>query len=145
MLRRAAYQPLTARGSREALALFQRHAEAIDVILLDLQLPAESTPALLESFRALRPDIRVILMSGFPEPVALQRLAGDGIVGFLSKPFGPKELTQILETVLSGGDPSDAAGGAGGAVLATTLNAVSRTGPSNNPPTREPLHRQAAS
>jgi DNA-binding NtrC family response regulator len=145
MLKRAAYQPLTARSSREALALFQRHAETIDVVLLDLQLPAESTPELLEALRALRPDIRVILMSGLPERVALQRLARDGIMGFLCKPFGPKELTRILETVLPGCDPPDAAGAAGGAVLATTLNAGSPTGPPDSLPAREPWHRQAAS
>jgi DNA-binding NarL/FixJ family response regulator len=103
------------------LALFQGHAESIDVVLLDLHLPAESTPELLDALRALRPDIRVVLMSGLPEPVALQRVARDGIMGFLCKPFSPTDLTRTLETVLRGCDPSDPAGAAGGAVLGTTL------------------------
>lgn len=144
MLKRAAYQPLTARSSQEALTLFQQHAETIDIVLLDLHLTTDSTPELLEALRALRPDIPVILMSGVPEPMALQRLAKDRIMGFLCKPFSPSDLTRTLETVLRGCEPSDAAGAAGGAVLGTTLHPVSLPGPSDSLPAREPSHRRAA-
>lgn len=144
MLKRAAYQPLTARNSQEALALFHRHADSIDVVLLDLHLPAESTPELFDALRALRPDLRVILMSGVPEPVALQRLTKDGVKGFLCKPFGPNELTRTIEAVLGGSVAPIAARAVGGAVLGTTDDGLSRTAPPDAPPTCEPQHRQPA-
>jgi DNA-binding NtrC family response regulator len=102
MLKRAGYQPLTATSSQDALALFQRHADAIELVLLDLHLPAESTPALFDALRALRADLPVILMSGVPGQVALERLGKDGVMGFLYKPFSPSELTRTIEEVLHG-------------------------------------------
>ena len=103
MLKRAGYRPLTATSSQDALALVHRHADVIDLALLDLHLPAESAAALFDALRALRPDLPVILMSGIPGQVALERLPKDGVKGFLYKPFSPSELTRTIEAVL---DPS---------------------------------------
>jgi two-component system cell cycle sensor histidine kinase/response regulator CckA len=125
MLQRAGYQPLTAASSQEALALFNQHAADIDLALLDLHLPAESTAELFDSLRALRPDLRVILMSGVPGQVALERLAKEGVKGFLCKPFSPSELTRTIEAVLhpSGGSATTPPGPrepTGDAILGTT-------------------------
>ncbi len=100
MLKRAGYRPLTATSSQDALALFHRHADTIDLALLDFHLPAESTAELFDALRALRPDLPVILMSGVPGQVALERLPKDGVKGFLYKPFTPSELTRTIEAVL---------------------------------------------
>ncbi len=103
MLKRAGYQPLTATSSQDALELFHRHTDVIGLVLLDLHLPAESTTELFDALRALRPDLPVILMSGVPGQVALERLPKGGVKGFLYKPFSPGELTRAIEAVL---DPS---------------------------------------
>lgn len=141
MLKRAAYQPLMAGSSQEALALFNQHADAIDLVLLDLHLPAESTPELFDALRALRPDIRVILMSGVPEPVALQRLAKDGVTGFLYKPFGPVELMHMIDAVLQGPATPEAAGPTGSDTPDVTADDYSRSSPPDALPARDPQRR----
>jgi DNA-binding NtrC family response regulator len=149
MLKRAGYQPLTATNSQDTLELYHRHADAIDLVLLDLHLPAESTAELFDALRALRPDLPVILMSGAPGQVALERLAKDGVMGFLYKPFSPDELTQAIEAVLNGSDRSAAVtpvptSPCGGAILGTTVDGGLRTGPPDGSLARVPPRRRAA-
>lgn len=140
MLKRAGYQPLTATSSQDALTLFQRHADAIRLVLLDLHLPADSTAELFDALRALRPDLPVILMSGIPGHVALDRLAKDGVRGFLYKPFSPGELTRAIETALYGsGAP------VGSAIPETTVDGRLRTSPPDALPAREPPPRRTTS
>ena len=141
MLKRAAYEPLTARSSQEALTLFHRHADSIDVVLLDLHLPGQSTPELFDALRALQPGIRVILMSGVPEPAALQRLAKDGVMGFLCKPFGPGELTRTIEAALHGSATPIASGST---ARGATIDGYSRPGPPDALPAPGPQRQRAA-
>ena len=141
MLKRAGYQPLTATSSQDALALFHQDAGAIDLALLDLHLPAESTAELFDALRALRPDLPVILMSGFPGQMALERMAKDGVMGFLYKPFSPIELTRTIEAALHSRDaPASTAPvptePAGDAFLGTTADGALRTAPPDPVPPR---------
>jgi DNA-binding NtrC family response regulator len=147
MLERAGYQPLTATSSQDALALFRRHADAIGVVLLDLHLPAESTAELFDALRALRPDLPVILMSGVPGQVALERLAKDGVMGFLYKPFSPSELTRTIEAVLHdrGAPATTAPAPAGGAIPETAGDGGLRAGSPDAEPARVPPRRRVAS
>ena len=50
--------------------------------------------------RKLRPDIPVLLMSGFNEQEAISQFTGEGIAGFLQKPFGIEELKQMVKQLL---------------------------------------------
>jgi len=150
MLKRAGYQPLTASTSQEALALFRRHADAIGLVLLDLHLPAESTAELFDTLRALRPDLRVILMSGVPGQVALERLAKDGVMGFLYKPFSPGELTRTIEAVLRGSERSATitavpTAPSGGAIPETAAEGGLRTGPLDASPAQVPPPQRTVS
>jgi DNA-binding NarL/FixJ family response regulator len=60
--------------------------------------------------RRIRPEVRVLLMSGFNEQDAVSRFAGKGLAGFLQKPFKPDALQSKLRAVLDGkGNPPPAA------------------------------------
>jgi DNA-binding response OmpR family regulator len=50
--------------------------------------------------RRLRPDIPVLLFSGYDEQEATRYFAGEGLAGFIQKPFGLEDLRRKLEAVL---------------------------------------------
>jgi CheY-like chemotaxis protein len=93
-------QVLTAADGLEAVALFAAHADEIVCVLLDLTMPRMDGVATLEALRQIKPDVRVILCSGYDEQEATQRFAGQGVAGFLHKPYELKSLRAELQRVL---------------------------------------------
>ena len=69
-------------------------------MLLDLTMPRGNGEQTFADLRHVRPDVRVILMSGFTEQEALQRFPGKRLASFLQKPFGNDALREVLQLVL---------------------------------------------
>jgi len=67
ILLRGGYRVLEARGGGEALLICERHSEPIDVLLTDLVMPQLSGTELAERIRRLRPDIKILYMSGYAD------------------------------------------------------------------------------
>lgn len=80
-------QVFVAENGPEAVQVFRAHAAEIDVVLLDLNMPGQDGPETFLDLRAIRPDARVMLMSGFGAREAMERFASLGLAGFLQKPF----------------------------------------------------------
>ena len=57
-------------------------------------------PKAIYALRRLRPDVRVILSSGYSEQVALRRFGETGIAGFIQKPYRPSNLLQEIREIL---------------------------------------------
>jgi signal transduction histidine kinase/CheY-like chemotaxis protein len=99
-LERAGFRVLCARDGREALELFERHADEIRLVLLDRTMPTTGGEETFEGIRALRPQARVILVSGYSRERASERFRGKGLDGFLEKPFLPATLLERVREVL---------------------------------------------
>ncbi len=107
MLERLGFDVLHAEDGQAAITLFRAHIEAIICVLLDMTMPHVDGAETFRQMRQLRPDVRVILMSGYSEYDATMRFAGKGLAGFLQKPFRPQELARLLERT-DGDDPDRA-------------------------------------
>ncbi len=99
-IERLGFKSLSAADGLEALTLFQEHADEIACVLLDFTMPHMDGVSTFRELRQLQPDARVILCSGYSEQDAVQRFAGQGLSGFLQKPFGLKDLKRQLEQAL---------------------------------------------
>lgn len=99
-LRRHGYRPLTARNGLEALELLQAHGAEVDLVLLDLTMPVMGGPETFEKLRELRPDIRVVVMSGYGSDERTDRLLSHGALAFLPKPFDVGELLAAVRAAL---------------------------------------------
>lgn len=89
---------VVAGDAREAMEVFDQHAESLDLVLTDVVMPEMSGPALAERLRASRPDLPVLLMSGYAEPL----VSGDmeTALPILEKPFSEDELlTKVRRTL----------------------------------------------
>lgn len=107
MLRRAGLFVLLAADGAEAVEQYRSHAASIDAVLLDLTMPRMGGAEAFEAIRAIRPDARVILTSGYSEEEAGSRFVGRGLAGFLQKPFTGDELAAAVSAALDGAKRGD--------------------------------------
>jgi len=73
-----------------------------DLLLLDIFMPDRSGLDILARVRALHPNTRVLVLSGYPERQYAISVLRSGANGFLSKESAPEELSKAVKTVLSG-------------------------------------------
>jgi CheY-like chemotaxis protein len=102
MLEELGFETLTAASGEEALALFRREGDTIGVVLLDQVMPGMDGVTVFRELRTIRPDIKVLLASGFSQQEVSERFKGLGLNGFLPKPYSLKNLTAELSRVLKG-------------------------------------------
>jgi PAS domain S-box-containing protein len=95
------YRTIVASDGEEGVAAFRARRNEIDCVLLDLSMPRMDGTAAFAELRRICPDVRVILTSGFGEDVA-EHFTGQGLAGFLEKPFPVDALRAMLARVLGG-------------------------------------------
>ena len=83
----------------EALALFKIDPSKFDLVLLDMIMPGMKGTDVFKSMKALRPDIRVLLVTGYSTTEEAQTLQKMGLNGVLQKPYTHKELYAALVKV----------------------------------------------
>jgi PAS domain S-box-containing protein len=104
------YGVVGASDGEEAVAVAARYAGRIHLLLTDVVLPGMNGKELSERLKGLRPDLKVLFMSGYTADVIAHRGVLESGLSFLHKPFGPDELAAKVREVL--GDPSGAIAGA---------------------------------
>jgi CheY-like chemotaxis protein len=85
---------------QEALEVFRARSDEIRCVMLDLTMPRMDGEECFRELLALRPDLRIVLSSGYNEQDATQRFVGKGLAGFLQKPYQLEELSRVLRQVL---------------------------------------------
>jgi two-component system, cell cycle sensor histidine kinase and response regulator CckA len=94
---------LSARGAAsgpEGVEIFRHDPAGFALVLLDLQMPGMSGEQTLEALRATKPDVPVLLVSGYAEGDLLRRLSGAGRLGFVAKPFTRDVMMKKLREFL---------------------------------------------
>jgi CheY-like chemotaxis protein len=101
-LKRAGFTVLLAEDGREAVKLFQRHADEIQVVVLDRTMPNIEGEEAFDEIRRIRSDAPIILVSGYSEERAAWNFIDRGIDAFLHKPFEPMALLERVRRILEG-------------------------------------------
>lgn len=99
-LRERGYRVLEARNGVEALQLREGHAGPVHLLLSDVVMPQMSGRPLAEHLAALRPDMKVLFMSGYPDDAVVRHGILCAEVHFIQKPFTPKALAQKVRELL---------------------------------------------
>ena len=100
MLEAIGFRVLIAEHGLEALEIFRAQPENIRAVLLDLTMPKLDGDGTFRALRQLRPDLRVVLMSGYNEADAIRKFIGQGLAGFLQKPFSLAALRARMKETL---------------------------------------------
>ena len=101
-LERHGYTVITAENGQEALEIFQEQRDRISLVLLDLTMPVMGGEETLAGLKKLRPDVPVLLSSGYSEWEAMRLFSAKGLTGFIQKPYPPARLVEALRNVLEG-------------------------------------------
>ncbi len=100
LLEQFGFEVLIAADGREAVEIFRQNHRNIAATLLDFSMPQVDGAAAFAEIRALAPASPVVLMSGYSREEAIARFDGQGLSGFLQKPFAMEALVQTLAAVL---------------------------------------------
>jgi PAS domain S-box-containing protein len=100
-LERYGYEVLLAENGEQAIAVLRDRAHDVRLILLDLTMPLMSGDEALKHLRAIRPDVPIVLSSGFTEAEAVRRFRGQGLAGFLQKPYTAGRLAEKVKSTLA--------------------------------------------
>jgi len=113
VLHRLGYEVLVARDGQEALQLLQREGARVSLLVTDVVMPGLSGPDLAMRGLQLRPELRILYLSGYPQVfVDDEGVIGDG-VELLRKPFTPDLLGERVRRLLDQASPSTGAAVAG--------------------------------
>jgi CheY-like chemotaxis protein len=99
LLRRNGFEVLLAEDGQEAIELYRKEREHIDLVVLDLIMPRLSGQDALRELRQIDPAIRVVFASGYAD-ARLEESEKAGVVGFISKPYRERDLIQAVRTAL---------------------------------------------
>lgn len=100
VLSEAGFDVVTAQSGFECLDLFRKRPRHFDLILLDLTMPFMDGEETLGRLRSIRPDVVVLLSTGFIAQERLDRMLSAGLAGFLRKPHRPDELVANVRAIL---------------------------------------------
>jgi DNA-binding NtrC family response regulator len=101
-LRLHGYTVIEARHGIEALLTGTRHLGPIHLLLTDVVMPQMSGPEVAEKLTSVRPEIKVLYMSGYPDHPVFAQGGIKRDTAFLQKPFTPNVLVQKVREVLDG-------------------------------------------
>jgi CheY-like chemotaxis protein len=101
LLPKLGYRVFTAADGEEAIRVFERYVDQIDLVLLDAVLPKLGGRAVYETIRRRKPSVRFILSSGYNEEFINSKFELDPNFLFLSKPFSTRELSEKIRSALA--------------------------------------------
>jgi len=100
MVERIGHNVVAKSDSKEALNLFQGRPDQFDIIFTDLHMPKMNGIDLSRSILKVRPDLPIILCTGYPIDKERSKAIQVGIKSFLLKPFSTKDVVSAFEKLL---------------------------------------------
>ncbi|WP_319548409.1 PAS domain S-box protein [Desulfogranum marinum] len=100
MLERLGYKVTSRVSCIEALELFKEKSHSFDLVISDMAMPKMAGDILAKELKAIRPDIPIIICTGFSERIREDNMQKIGINGLLMKPVLKSDLAKVVRKVL---------------------------------------------
>ncbi len=100
MLKRYGYDVITMASATEALAAFQKSPYLFDLLISDFTMPKLTGDQLAAEVRRVRPELPVIVMTGFADDALRERLIQSGITVLLTKPISAEKIAKAVREAL---------------------------------------------
>ncbi len=96
ILKHLGFEVLEARNGAAAIELFSAQKDQIQLVILDLVLPGLPGLEVFKEIRRISPAIPILLSSGFGRGTEVEQALGQGVVGFLQKPYRAEALGEAV-------------------------------------------------
>ena len=106
VLERLGYKVVVQTDSTQALRDFADHPDAFDLVVTDQTMPKMTGMALAEKLLRIRPDIPIVLCTGYSDLVSEETARAKGIRELVMKPVARKEMAEVIHRVLEGKEPT---------------------------------------
>jgi CheY-like chemotaxis protein len=94
------YTVLSALSGREALDIFQKNSDRIDLVIMDMIMPGMGGGETFDRLRAINPNIKVLLSSGYSVNGQASKILQRGCDGFIQKPFNLSQLAEKIGKIM---------------------------------------------
>jgi len=105
------YSVCMAKTGKEAIRLYRDQCDSIDLVLLDMVMPDMCGAETYDRLKAINPEVKVLLSSGFSIDGQAAEILKRGCNGFIQKPFNIAQISQKLRDILSHTSSGDLSGG----------------------------------
>ncbi len=102
MLKKLGYAVITAAGGREGIEVYRDNRDSIDLVVLDMIMPDLNGRDTFDGLKEIRPDVNVLLSSGYSLNGQAREIMDKGCRGFIQKPFSLGELAEKVKEILDG-------------------------------------------
>ena len=100
MLEQLGYRVYKAQSGKQALEVFRKHKEQIKLVILDMIMPGMGGAEVFSTIKSEKPDIKVLLSSGYSMNGQAQEILRRGCDGFIQKPVDLSKLSNIVREIL---------------------------------------------
>lgn len=101
MLSELGYDVLFSSDGEECLNIYKEKGDSIDMVILDMVMPKMNGRDAFYGIKAINPDVKVLICSGFSKDISIQKLIEDGLSGFMQKPYKKLDLSLKIASILS--------------------------------------------
>jgi PAS domain S-box-containing protein len=100
MLESLGYKALTANCGNEAISMYEKEHESIDLVILDMIMPQVNGKEVFDRLKKIDSNVRVLLASGYSIKGQAREIIERGCAGFIQKPFDTAELSRKIREIL---------------------------------------------
>ncbi len=100
MLEQCGYNVILADNGATGLELYKQHKADIDLIVLDMVMPVMSGIDAFYELKAVDPEVKILLVSGFKQDARVKKLIEEGVNGFIQKPYTMEKLSKHISEIL---------------------------------------------
>ncbi len=105
LLKALGFSVFEASNGSEALELYRKNSEYINLVVTDLGMPVMNGYELLREIKQINPELPIIISSGFGDVDINSHITDGEVAGFLSKPYSFAQMRELLKSVMERGNP----------------------------------------
>jgi PAS domain S-box-containing protein len=100
MLEKLGYEVIVAASGSEAIKLFNANRDQVKLVILDMIMPEMSGGETFNRLKAIKPDTKILLSSGYSLNGRASKIMAQGCNGFIQKPFSLKQISRKIRVIL---------------------------------------------
>jgi len=100
MLEKLGYKILVAASGTDAIKLFNANRDQVELVILDMIMPDMSGGETFSRLKAIKPDTKILLSSGYSLNGRASKIMQQGCNGFIQKPFNLKQISRKIREIL---------------------------------------------